>query len=525
MGATTADKSALTTVVDLLQAVVVIGMPEQAIQGYVASKRRNAMWSLPRIVLLVTLLLVLFSGMTVSEEAKEPVVGFGFGGPMIGVFMPELDEVNEFLNDNGYAALGDSLIVAGGGGRGGVLGGLSIGGIGWGGTVTSLKENKQAKFSAGFGGCQLGYVVGGNERSLLTIGAVLGGGGVNLNLREVVPEDSGPCRATTLGNTNGPRSGFLKGIVIEPTPTNYCQGFIAVEPYLSMQVQPLGFLGFELHLGYLFTVLGFGCCGEAENSGPSLGLSGPFVGLSLTFGGIGAAEWGFPYSETVEETVDFAGRTTLGVENEIGSITIGPGADLTVQTGASSVVELVAVKQARTEEILAAVEIVIEESDKGLQIRSEAPKRYSGRWSVDFVLTVPVGIALQIEQGVGDITLSAHSGSVSIELGVGSVEIEQLFATELKIELGMGDLTLVDVECKFAQVEVGTGDVDIRLHPEAAYTVTGVVGLGDITIAGFPAMVLEQEGFIRKEAHAVLGEGAGQLVLVVGVGDIVVRPL
>ena len=105
------------------------------------------------------------------------------------------------------------------------------------------------------------------------------------------------------------------------------------------------------------------------------------------------------------------------------------------------------------------------------------------------------------------------------------MEIEQLIATELLIELGVGDLTFMDIECKFAQVEVGTGDVDIWLHPEAAYTVTGVVGLGDITIAGFPAMVLEQEGFIRKEAHAVLGEGAGQLVLVVGVGDITILPL
>ena len=121
--------------------------------------------------------------------------------------------------------------------------------------------------------------------------------------------------------------------------------------------------------------------------------------------------------------------------------------------------------------------------------------------------------------------LSDHSGTVSIELGVGDVEVERLVATELLFELGVGEVALTDVECKFAQVEVGTGSVGIRLRPEAAYTVTGVVGLGDITIAGFPELVLDQEGFIRKEAHAVLGEGAGQLVLVVGVGDITILPL
>jgi len=115
--------------------------------------------------------------------------------------------------------------------------------------------------------------------------------------------------------------------------------------------------------------------------------------------------------------------------------------------------------------------------------------------------------------------------AVSIELGVGDVEIERLIATELLFELGVGDLTLTDIECKFAQVEVGMGDIDVQLRPDASYTATTVVGLGDITIAGFPTMVLDQEGFIRKEAHAILGEGAGQLVLVVDVGDITILPL
>jgi hypothetical protein len=468
---------------------------------------------------------LLFAGAVADGKDSKAVTGFGFGGPLVGVFAPDLDEVNEFLEDNGYTSLGDLLIVSGGGGRGGLIGGLSVGGIGWGATTTSLQENRKATLSIGFGGLALGYVVGGNERSLLTFGVVLGGGGVSLDLREVAPEDFWICPGGVLANHSIPSQNLPSGIIIEPTPVNTCWGFIAVEPYLGMQVQPLGWLGFEVRFGYLFTLFGGGCCGGADIPWPSLDLSGPVVELAVTFGGIGSLGWSFPYSETVEDTVALSGRTSVAVENEMGSITIGPEIVVTVQTGATDVLTLIAVKRTRKEDILAAVEIVIEDTDKGLQIRSQAPDQYSGRWSVDFVLHVPVGTSLQIEQGVGDIMLSDCSGAVSIELGVGDVEIEQLIATELLIKLGVGDLTLMDIECKFAQVEVGTGDVDIRLHLEAAYTVMGVVGLGDITIAGFPAMVLDQAGFIRKEAHAILGEGAGQLALVVGVGDITILPL
>lgn len=483
---------------------------------------RKLAWNAGIVGLFIFLL---FAGAVTDGKDNKAVTGFGFRGPLVGVFAPDLDGVNEFLEDNGYASFGDLLIISGGGGRGGLIGGLSVGAIGWGGTASSLQENRKATLSIGFGGLTLGYVVGDNERSLLTFGAVLGGGGVSLDLREVAPEDFWICPGGVLANHSSPSQNLPSGIIIEPTPVNTCRGFIAVEPYLGMQVQPLGWLGFEVRLGYLFTLFGGGCCEGADILWPSLDLSGPVAEFAVTFGGIGSPDWGFPYSETVEDTVGLSGRTSVAVENEMGSITIGPEVVAAVQTGATDVLKLIAVKRARKEDILAAVEIVIEDTDKGLQIRSQAPDRYSGRWSVDFVLHVPVGTALQIEQGVGDIMLSDHSGTVSIELGVGDVEVERLVATELLFELGVGDLTLMDVECKFAQVEVGMGDIDVRLRPEAAYTVTGVVGLGDITIAGFPAMVLDQEGFIRKEAHAVLGEGAGQLVLVVGVGDITILPL
>jgi len=468
---------------------------------------------------------LLFAGALADGKNNKAVTGFGFGGPLVGVFAPALDGVNEFLEDNGYTSLGDLLILSGGGGRGGLIGGLSVGGIGWGGSTTSLQENRKATLSIGFGGLALGWVVGGNERSLLTFGAVLGGGGVSLDLREVAPEDFWICPGGELVNRSGISQNFPSGIIVEPTPVNTCRGFIAVEPYLGMQVQPLGWLGFEVRFGYLFTLFGVGCCGGAEILWPSLDFSGPVVEFAVTFGGIGSPGWGFPYSETVEDSVGLSGRTSVAVENEMGSITIGPEVVATVQTGATDMLKLIAVKHARKEDVLAAVEIVIEDTDKGLQIRSQAPDRYSGRWSVDFVLHVPVGTSLQIEQGVGDIMLSDYSGAVSIDLGIGDMKIERLISTELLFELGVGEVALTDVECKFAQVEVGTGSVDIRLHPEAAYTVTGVVGLGDITIAGFPSTALDQKGFIRKEAHAVLGEGAGQLVLVVGIGDITILPL
>jgi ketosteroid isomerase-like protein len=130
----------------------------------------------------------------------------------------------------------------------------------------------------------IAYVVGGNERSLLSIGVVLGGGEVDLKLRDHSPVS-------------------FEDAVANPATTTLSRGFLSAEPYIRFQVQPLMWLGLKLHLGYLFTLPGGWEEGGQEISGPSLNLTGPFVGISIAFGGIGTAEVGEMVVDVLEETL------------------------------------------------------------------------------------------------------------------------------------------------------------------------------------------------------------------------------
>jgi hypothetical protein len=157
--------------------------------------------------ILLILLVVSFSSVAGADGGE--LKSFGFAGPLIGLFSLDLEEANDVLIDAGYAPISGQLFAFGGEGVGGVIGGFSLGGHGWGGSVTSLLGEKQVELSLGFGGVDLAYVLGGNEQSFLTFGAVIGGGSVELILRNHFPES-------------------FEAAISDPTTTTFSQGFFAL---------------------------------------------------------------------------------------------------------------------------------------------------------------------------------------------------------------------------------------------------------------------------------------------------------
>ena len=225
----------------------------------------------------------------------------------------------------------------------------------------------------------------------------------------------------------------------------------------------------------------------------------------------------YRYSEMIQKTIHFAGKTELSLDNSVGSITI--------EDGPQAVIELTATKKAKFQSDLTQVSIEIQEGPTSVTVRSVYLKDHGAKWSVDYVVKVPAGTELKIDQGVGRIRITNHEGSTSIDLGVGDVRLVNMRADEVSLDLGVGDADLIGMESKSVSASVGTGDLDVRLRPDASFTVHGDVGLGDVSIQGFPNMQVEREGFIAQSVRAVLGTGEGQLDLDVGVGDLDVRPL
>jgi hypothetical protein len=275
--------------------------------------------------MVLAVLLGLAGGSLVGLAESGSALGFGFGGGGVAAFFPDLEGVNAFLSENGLPAMPEILFGGVGGGRGGVIGGPVFGGMGFGVVAESTNADRSAELAVGAGGFDLGLAIGGDESSVLTVGAVLGGGAAVLDL--TFP----PVRPA--------------GIIPEPTERTLCRAFAMVMPYVSFEAQFSNFFGLGVRIGYLLPLVGFDIQDEVGIPAPSLDLSGPFVGISIEFGGIarvGAASEA-ENAATVSGTLELVGAPRLSVENGVGDVVVSSYAYDPSQTDSRRIVEWSAV--------------------------------------------------------------------------------------------------------------------------------------------------------------------------------------
>ncbi|MCX6094961.1 MAG: hypothetical protein NTY63_09115, partial [Candidatus Bipolaricaulota bacterium] len=56
--------------------------------------------------------------------------------------------------------------------------------------------------------------------------------------------------------------------------------------------------------------------------------------------------------------------------------------------------------------------------------------------------------------------------------------------------------------------------------PDVSATIVASVGMGEVTIAGFPDVAAMPQGVVRRTLNAVLGTGVAQITLSAGIGQI-----
>ena len=194
------------------------------------------------------------------------------------VCFPDMSEINAFLAENRLDRLGEVLWGGGGSGRVGRIGGLAVGGSAWAFTASSANAQAQARLYAVGGGLDLSVTVGGDARSVLIAGVVVGGG---VNLLRVSGYPHPTVSSEEMEIVNRPSD----GLVPEPVPRD-CGVVTGVgRPYVSVTAQLTPRLGLELRAGTAFR---FAAC-EFGNliglSASSLKLSGPTISVGLWFGG------------------------------------------------------------------------------------------------------------------------------------------------------------------------------------------------------------------------------------------------
>lgn len=444
------------------------------------------------------------SGLVLAEPTT---LGFGFGGPMAMAFFPDMTGINTFMSENGLPSMGDFLIGAGGGGRGGVIGGPSFGGTGWGVLAISEGEDRHAELVFGGGGFDIGAAIGGDEGSVLTIGAVLGGGANVLTLTGIFDdsEDVTPS-----------------GLVPEPTSRELIHVVGFVQPYVSMSAQLLPWMGFELRLGYVLPVFGIDVGDVLGVPAPSLELFGPTVSFGFVFGGIGSAASsdddkpsGHAQVTSVSDgSIVVNAEDELIIENAFGNIVISGYEVVATEPASDLVVEWQVVKTA-SERRIDELQVLSDVTDMRATLRTV------GDGQVDYIVRVPLGIDLKVKNGAGDINLVSYEAqTIIIENGAGEVELQDVQAIALIVAGGVGHIDLLDVDAQTLIVDLGIGEIALELPVSASARVIAKAGIGDVSIDRFPGMIGGVHGFLGKSGNVTLGNGERMVELSVGLGRI-----
>jgi len=464
------------------------------------------------------MILACIGAMGSSLVMAEPVTrGFGFGGAMAMAFFPDMTGLNTFMSENGLPPMGDFLIGAGGGGRGGVIGGPAFGGIGWGVLATSESEDRYAELVFGGGGFDIGAAIGGDESSVLTVGAVLGGGANVLTL---------------IGTFADPDGLTPSGVVPELTSRELGRAVGFVQPYVSMSAQLVPWVGFELRLGYVLPVFGIDFGDLLGIPAPSLELSGPTVSFGFVFGGIGstassdddkpsghaevtsASDRSFVVRAESDGSFVVHAEDELIIENALGDIVISGYAVDATQPASDLVVEWQAVRMA-TERRIDELLVLSDVTDVGTTLKTV------GAGYVDYIVRVPTGINLKVRNGAGDIKLVSYEAqTIIIENGVGDVDLQGVRATALIVAGGVGKIDLPDVDAQTMIVDLGIGEIELGLPVSASATVTAKAIIGDVSIDRFPGMFGGVRGFLGKSGDVTLGSGERTVALDVGLGRI-----
>ena len=164
------------------------------------------------------------------------------------------------------------------------------------------------------------------------------------------------------------------------------------------------------------------------------------------------------FSAQVEENkalkVDTAQPLTLNMTNKWGDVTI-TGADVdTVQVKA--IKTAYAKSQARADEEVKTIKYSVEQAGNSVTIKYELPQKAivnKGPYVVDFIVVVPNRTTVDIDGGMGNVSVSDINGSVTVENDFGEVDVKNTEGS-LSVSSNSGEVTATSIRAGSEDIEL-----------------------------------------------------------------------
>ena len=262
---------------------------------------------------------------------------------------------------------------------------------------------------------------------------------------------------------------------------------------------------------------------------------------------------------TFDKTLNVSGQSDLYVSTGSGNIHVNPGSGNQihivghVHAGWSSFGDV----NSRVQKIVENPPIV--QSGNTVRVGDVTDHSLFNNVSIDYDVTVPADVALNLHSGSGDVEVnnagrfvSAGSGSGNIRLhgshgaldlesGSGDLQVEDSNAGDVKAKTGSGNIRINGFSGSFTartgsgdieafgrlqgggMIATGSGDVRLHLTPDSRFTVEGATGSGDIRVK-MPGVVAANTETSRHHVTTQVNGGGPALQIRTGSGDIDISP-
>ena len=227
----------------------------------------------------------------------------------------------------------------------------------------------------------------------------------------------------------------------------------------------------------------------------------------------------YSYVEIDQRTIDASGKALLKLENFQGLIQI--------EGWAKSTIELKIRKRANSLKTLTQIDPIITDKDAVIEIQSPLSNMhipYARCWQIDYLLKMPIGLQLQIEQTEGEISIVNMEGPGLFITGFrNKLQLQDVRSYQLQVNLVKGSVEALTLRSYNVQINLSTGDLTVSLPLGASYRMEAQVSSGNLQVTLPRSMVKskwEQSGMNAQGMILIVGTGKGQIRLNVGIGNI-----
>jgi DUF4097 and DUF4098 domain-containing protein YvlB len=262
---------------------------------------------------------------------------------------------------------------------------------------------------------------------------------------------------------------------------------------------------------------------------------------------------------TFDKTLNVSGQSDLYVSTGSGNIHITPGG-----AGQIHVVGHVHAGWSSFGDVNARVQKIVEnppivQSGNTVRVGDVTDHSLFNNVAIDYDVTVPADVALNLHSGSGDVDVtgvgrfvSAGSGSgnvrvrgshgpLDLESGSGDLQVDDAGAGDVKAKTGSGNIRINGFNGGFTaktgsgdieawgrlqgggMIATGSGDVRLHLTPDSRFTVEGGTGSGDIRVK-MPGVVAANTDTSRHHVTTQVNGGGPALQIRTGSGDIEISP-